>query len=334
MLSFRQKILIVYISVCLALIGLLFPFAQQTVKRIALKAMSDRADEFIARARDAKNEAELIKRLREQQSLFFFRVSVINDKRRVIYDSHARVPEEHIFTVSHPEVSGAFERGIAYSEDYSELLGQRFFYMGKTFNFHGRTYVMRTAFPWRYVVALVTDYEFGFLGMAIAVLLLFGIMSWAIINHLTRPIQQIITAIKPYLEGDTSTVPEIVLTPANRSDEFGKLAKTLNSLSERIQHQIDSLTAERNEKEAVLASLIEGVIAVDDNLVVTYANSMAFKLLVTSKEELVGHHSKEIKQELCYALLKECHQNQKVVTGELHMKLEGNKDVSEYHRGP
>ena len=73
-------------------------------------------------------------------------------------------------------------------------------------------------------------------------------------------------------------MPTIKLNvPSN--DEFGKLAETLNLLSSRVRDQINTLTEERNEKEAILESLGEGVIAVDPQINITYANQPATKLV-------------------------------------------------------
>ena len=114
-------------------------------------------------------------------------------------------------------------------------------------------------------------------------------MTWFVIHRLTSPIEQIITAIKPYQEGKQTNIPEIKFGSLSPDDDFGRLALTLNSLSYKIQMQIDSLTKERNQKEAILESLNEGVISVDSDLHVNYSNHMAEKLLGFSKEDLLGH---------------------------------------------
>ena len=56
----------------------------------------------------------------------------------------------------------------------------------------------------------------------------------------------------------------------------------------KIQNHIDSLTKERNEKETILESLVEGVIAVDVDMQITYTNHMAMKLLNHHDESFIG----------------------------------------------
>jgi two-component system phosphate regulon sensor histidine kinase PhoR len=64
MFSFRQKILIGYIVVFLIFIGLMFPFASNTVSRIVQKGMRDRATELIGKLKRAPNDEALIRILK------------------------------------------------------------------------------------------------------------------------------------------------------------------------------------------------------------------------------------------------------------------------------
>lgn len=329
MLSFRQKIFISYVIVFLIFLAFMFPFASHTVHSLVSKVMADRASEIIVKIKEASNDEALIRLLKEQKPLLFFRVSVITDQRKVLYDSHTkrvlgpRFSQEYV--VNHPEVLEAFDKGVGYNEEYSQLLGQKFVYIAKVFDFHGKPYILRTAFPYKNVVELIQEFELGFLGLSTAVLLLFSLMTWFIINHLTSPIQQIITAVKPYQEGAQTTIPAISVKSLNRSDEFGKLASTLNSLSGKIQKQINTLTHERNEKEAVLESLIEGVIALDPNMVVTFANNIALNFLNMKADELIGHSFAVTQLHKCYTILAACQAEKKIMTDTLIIKNENIK---------
>lgn len=330
MFSFRQKIFISYIIVFIVFIALIFPFATYTVRKIATKAMEDRAKELIAKIESAPNDDALIRRLKEQKPLVFFRVSVINNESKVIYDSHTkrllgpRFSQEYV--VDHPEVIQAFKHGTGYNEDYSELLEQKFSFFAKSFDFHGKTYVMRTAFPYKYVAELTHDCEISFLGLATIILLLFSVMTWFIINHLTSPIQQIINAVAPYQADKQAFIPEIKLKASNVSDEFGKLAMTLNSLSSKIQKHIDTIINERNEKSAILESLVEGVVAVDDNGVITYANDIALKLLGYDRQTLLGQNFNITNQSTCYALLMACQREKRPLTDTLTLLGKNNSN--------
>ncbi len=329
MFSFRQKIFFTYFAVFVVFMALLFPFVHTTVKNIVYKAMEDRATELIVHIQSAPNNDALIRRLKDKKPVIFFRVSVITNERKVLYDSHTKhllgpqFSQEYVG--SPPEVLEDLEKGVGYNVEYSKLLGENFAYMAKRFDFHGKTYVMRTSFPYKYVHEMMNNFEVGFIILLTLVLLLFSAMTWFIINYLIRPIRQIITAIKPFQEGRQTTIPDIKLKPENRKDEFGQLADTFNALKARIVKHIDTLTHERNEKESVLESLVEGVVAVDEKLVVTYSNQTALNLLRMKRDELINRNFSITGQNKLFNLLKLCQKEKKVLTDKLEIKLNGDK---------
>lgn len=329
MLSFRKKIFITYLIVFCVFVALVFPFATKTIEKVVVIAMEERSNELIERIQDAKDNDDLIMKLRQQRFMIFFRVAIITDERKVLYDSHikrvlgAKFDPEYISI--HPEVEEAFKKGTGYYEDFSKILGgQKFAYMAKAFDFHGKTYVIRTAFPYKYVVQITNDFKIGFIILSAVILLLFTIMTWFIIHYLSRPIQQIINEIKPYQEGETSHLPKINLN-LSPDDDFGKLAATINSMSTKIQNHIDILTHERNEKEATLESLVEGVIAVDPHMNITYANNMAAKFLDFEKKDLIGKNFEKVRQPKFYSLLVDCQKEQQVLLDNIQIKKDTGK---------
>lgn len=329
MFSFRQKIFIIYLVVFLLFILLMFPFVTNWVQKIVFQTMDARTSEIITNIKDAPNNDSLIRRLKEEKSLVFFRTSIVDNEHRVLYDSHTKGllgPKfSQDYVVKHPEVLQAFKEGIGYHEDYSRILNQKFAYFAKSFNFHGKTYVLRTSFPYQYVKEIVHDFEIGFIALATLVLLLFSIMTWFIIHYLTKPIQQIIDAVKPYQEGTQNTLPEINLGKSNVNADFNKLAFTLNSLSTKIQNHIDTLTKERNEKETILESLVEGVLAVDVDMRIAYANAMALKLLNSPIAKPIGLNFSDFGLEKCLLLLQQCQLEKVPLTDTLELNQEGKK---------
>lgn len=327
MLSFRQKILIAYFVLFCIFIAAMYPLATQVVRNIVSNAMQDRADEIIAKVQSAPNNDALVRRMKEQKSAIYFRASVISNDHKVLYDTHVKpLLGQHFsqeYVVNHPEVIEAFEKGIGYNEEYSPLLGQKFAYMAKAFDFHGKRYVIRTAFPYDYVAELTNDFEKGVIASATIALLFFSLVTLFIINHLTRPIQQIISAVKPYQEGKTSTIPEVKLKDINPKDEFSRLANTMNSLSVKIKRQIDVLTYERDQKETVLETLAEGIIDVDPNWTIAYVNQMAIKILDRNKQDLIGHHFSVLGEPKCIEILTKCQTERAPVFDTLHLKRDG-----------
>jgi signal transduction histidine kinase len=60
-----------------------------------------------------------------------------------------------------------------------------------------------------------------------------------------------------------------------RSDEIGQLADALTAMTEQLHAQIDTMGADRNKTLAILAGMVEGVVAVDREERVVHANAAA-----------------------------------------------------------
>ncbi len=329
MFTFRQKLIISYLSLFIVFNILIFAFVKIWVNSIVFHAIESRSSKIIDKIKEAPNNEALVKRLKDLKGLMFFRSSIITDEKKVLYDSHTKrllgpkFSQEYV--VDHPEVLQAFEKGTGYHEDYSQILHQKFSYIGKSFDFHGRTYVLRTAFPYQYLSEMTHDFEIAFLEFSTIILLMFSLVTWFAIQHLTSPIQRIITAIKPYQEGLQNILPAIEIKRMSSKDDFGKLALTLNSLSSKIQNHIDTITQERNEKEAILESLGEGVIAVDVNLQVIYNNTIATKLFNSPINSFVGVNFSDYKQTKCEELLLRCQEEKTPLTEMIEICRDGKK---------
>jgi two-component system phosphate regulon sensor histidine kinase PhoR len=324
MFSFRQKITFCYLFVFLIFLFVMSSVSSTIIRNVVENAMKNRSRELISKIETASNNEMMIRRLKELKPLIFFRVSVISNDRKVLYDSHKkrllgpRFSQEHV--VNHPEVLEAFSKGSGYAEDYSDLLAQKFAYTAVAFDFHGKTYVMRTAFPYHYVHELVSDFEIGFSLMTTIVLVLFSIMTWFIMNHFTKPVQELISIVSSYKENERNPLPEMkALVSRIGSEDVGKLATTLVLLSERLQNQISTLKEERNEKEILLESLVEGVIATNPQLIITFVNQAALNFLGMKKEELLGASFKAIAQEATYQLLLSCQEQAKPIVDTLKL---------------
>lgn len=328
MLNFRQKIFISYVLVFLIFIALMSPVASLIVHRIVERAMENRAIEIISKIQPSSSNEEMILKLREVKPFVFFRITLIGEDRKVLYDSHTKqvlgpkYKQDHL--VNDTSVAEAFEKGMGYAESFSDALSQKFAYTAVLFESHGEKYVIRTAFPYRYVKELINDFEIGFLLLASLVLILFSFMTWFIINRVTKPIQEIITIAAKYKENQSNPLKELREFSARvGKEDFGKLANTLVSLSERLQNQIAKLRDERNEKEVLLDSLVEGVIAVDPHMIMTYVNTAAMKFLSVEEGSLIGYSFQSLGQEKAFDLLMSCQKEDKPIIDTLSIDAAG-----------
>lgn len=324
MLTFRQKVIVIYVVIFLFFLAVLFPFTREVVRKIVQHQLAWRAKELISEINTERNISDVIEQLYSHKDLLFARVSLIDSEGRILYDSHVEdilgSTFQKGYLTNHPEVTEALKKNIGYAEGYSRILKKSFVYVAKSFTFHGQKFIMRTAFPYNYIAQMIEDFQLGFLTFGGVVLILFTMISWFAINQLSRPINQIINAIRPFQDGKTKHIPKISLSKSiSNKDDFAKLATTLNSLSERIQQQIDILTYERNEKTAILETLVEGVLAIDDQERVIFVNNTASNLLKIKEQELLACSLSTHDTDLCrhcYLLLNQCIRDQRYVYSE------------------
>ena len=167
MFNFRTKAFISYLLVSLPFLALMFPFAAKTVKNLVYRSMKMRSQELIAKIQSAPSDQELVRRIKDQKAQIFFRVGIITDEQKILYNTSAqrvvspRITQEYV--VDHPEVLEAFATGTGYNEDYSDILNQKYIYFAQRFDFHGKKYVMRSACPYKYVMDLTRNFELGLL---------------------------------------------------------------------------------------------------------------------------------------------------------------------------
>jgi two-component system phosphate regulon sensor histidine kinase PhoR len=60
--------------------------------------------------------------------------------------------------------------------------------------------------------------------------------------------------------------------PPDADDELGELARSLNRMAAQLRDSLDRLSLESARREAILSAMVEGVLAVDDEMRITFCN--------------------------------------------------------------
>jgi two-component system, OmpR family, phosphate regulon sensor histidine kinase PhoR len=308
MLSFRQKLYLSYFAILVVFLALLVPVSNWVVEAITHTALNDKTDQVLELLRKENTMGAAVDHLSRHPPIFY-RISIYEPDGQLVYDSalspDAQLLPPEVYLERHPEVRDALEKGQGFGQFYSETAEEELVYFARRFEFEGKTYVVRTAFPVSQVQQFNRRFKLGFFALGAVLLVLFFSLAGFITHQLSRPIGTIIRAIRPYQEGRVEALPKIQLgRSAARGDDFTRLADTLNLLTERIESQIDTLKRERNERNALLESLVEGVVAVDPEMKVTYANPMALDMLET--EELEQRPFSSVGQPEMHEILHRC----------------------------
>src|SRR5262249_8681763 len=81
---------------------------------------------------------------------------------------------------------------------------------------------------------------------------------------------------------------------AVRQDEIGTVARAFNTMSERLAEQFRQVEEDRHKLRTVLSGMVEGVIAIDADQRILFANERAGQLLDFPAENVVGRKLWEV----------------------------------------
>lgn len=98
-----------------------------------------------------------------------------------------------------------------------------------------------------------------------------------------RPIKQIQKTTEKITQGDFKGH-----LPLRRKDELGNLASNLNQLSSELQNKIIEIMHDKSELEAILASMVEGVIVIGKDERIVLLSSPIYNMLELRSQEAIG----------------------------------------------
>lgn len=323
-LNFRSKIFVSQLILFIVLIVVPLPFMQKVVFEIVRKSLVEEAQEIIQVIETADSESSMLAKMHKEEAVVFFRVSIFNSQGKRIYDNRTTAQPE-LDVEPTDEVFDALHKGFGYRERTSKIFNARFIYLAVAFTSHGQQYIIRTSYPYAPLEEMMHNFVIGFLFLGVVLLLFFMLITWLIFSRFSEPIEKIVQIVKGYHEGKDQELPHISLDKTvGENDELRQLAETLNSLSDRVRSQMHGLSEEKDEKEAILESLGEGVIAVDADLKIQYINFIGSKMLGVSRRQAQGqpladlvHRTKQQLLQRCLELLKTCQERGEVISDSL-----------------
>jgi two-component system, OmpR family, phosphate regulon sensor histidine kinase PhoR len=119
--------------------------------------------------------------------------------------------------------------------------------------------------------------------------LFLGIASLVIARRIVRPLEQLSSHAEWLARGDLSHR----LSTAN-TEEIGSLAETLNQMAADLEDKLNTVVRQRNERDAILSSMVEGVLAIDSDEHLLRMNEAAARLLGVEAARAEGRSLPEI----------------------------------------
>ena len=188
-----------------------------------------------------------------------------------------------------PEIAAALKGEHGQAVRFSDTRRQSMMYLaipvrqGNTLLAVTRVSLPLTVIDWS-LHAVVRNIILGWPIVAI----LFAAVTWLLSRRISRPLEDIRRIAERIAHGDLEAR---VARPDN--EELGELARTLNQMAAQLGERLNTITRQRNEQEAVLASMVEGVLAVDRDERILHLNHAAAHLLDLTPEQARGRSIQE-----------------------------------------
>lgn len=217
------------------------------------------------------------------------RITIVDIDGNVIADSE-KDPSDTESHSTRPEIKEAYLGNIGKSVRYSSSLKTEMMYVAiPILENHDVAYVLRLAVPISHINALTRNIWKMFFSASLAGLLVAFLISTIFSRRITKPIEEVSYAAKKISCGNYD-----LKVPLRPPYETKILAESFNRMAENLQETVGKLKEETDKTRAVLASMAEGLIAVDQNCHVVMMNFAAERLFKIRQEETLGKHLLEV----------------------------------------
>jgi two-component system phosphate regulon sensor histidine kinase PhoR len=198
------------------------------------------------------------------------RVTIVMSDGTVIADSNEN-PAKMESHRERPEIQKAFEYGSGRAVRYSSTLKHDLVYFAQRFETSSSQIVLRLSIPVYRLDDGIAGFRRKLWSVSLLILALTGGASLLFFRRISNRIRRLTVFSRRVAEGDFRP-----MSIEKSNDELGDLSKTLNQSAERLDKTIRTLTEERNQSAAILASMEEGVVVIDAELHITFCN-LAFR---------------------------------------------------------
>ena len=249
---------------------------------------------FLAQPRTQASTAQLQAAIRDLSSRALARVTVIAPDGQVLADS--AVPDGSLATVENhlarTEIQQAMATGRGTDLRRSHTTGERTLYLAiglpiqnqSTASVFLRLGLPMTSFD-REVDKLHKNLALAF-GIAFLIAIA---LSVGLARSITKPLSDIAIAARQLAGGDH----DVHIRTGSR-DEVGLLADTLNQMTDQLKAKIHELSEDRGQLLAMLTSMVEGVMVLDNRGRILQVNPALERMFAVTRSETRGRPSSDV----------------------------------------
>lgn len=167
-----------------------------------------------------------------------------------------------------PEIRTAFASGSGRAVRHSTTIGHDLVYYAQRFETGSSQLVLRLSLPVYRFNAGVSGFRKQLWSVSLLILVLAGGISLLFFRRTSNRIGCLNDFSRRVAEGDFRPMPF-----EKSNDELADLSSTLNQTASQLDRTIQTLTEERNQSAAILASMEEGVVVIDTDQRVAFCNA-------------------------------------------------------------
>ncbi len=215
------------------------------------------------------------------------RLTVVLPDGTVMGDSEAD-PAQMENHRNRPEVLQALQSRIGSAFRFSDTIKRRMMYLALPVGEPVQA-VVRLALPLTAIEQHLSTLRWRLAAGGLAIALLAALVSLWISRRITRPIEAMRRGAARFAQGELSHRLDAPATV-----ELAGLAQAMNQMAQELDQRMQAILRQRNESEAVLSSMVEGVVALDPDEHILHLNSAAARLLGVDEKSLPGRSIQEV----------------------------------------
>ena len=217
------------------------------------------------------------------------RITAVLPSGKVIGDSDAD-PADMDNHGGREEIKDAFAVGSGYIIRHSTTLHEDRIYVAvRLMHGDGPVAVVRTSFPLIALSTALSQVRDRVLMAALIGALCYAAISLVISRRMSRPLEEIKAGVDRFAAGDLNHRLRVA-----GSAEITALAETMNRMAEQLDERIRTVLRQQNERDAMLSSMEEGVLAIDNEGTILSLNKACATLLGEEAAKLQGRGIYEV----------------------------------------
>jgi two-component system phosphate regulon sensor histidine kinase PhoR len=217
------------------------------------------------------------------------RITLIESDGQVVADSDEQ-PSQMENHANRAEIQEARDRGFGSATRFSETIGKPMkYYALRLDSDPGHVRFVRVAIAVDEIEQQLAELNRIVWTVAGATAFAAMLIAFWLTRRTISPLQELILNAERIAAGDYGH-----RVYAIGEDEIGALARTFNQMSEHLRYQFAQLEEDRQQLRTILSSMVEGVIALNADERIVFANDRAGKLLDFRAQTAVGRKLWEI----------------------------------------